>query len=948
MSLDPHLVRFGGDGDGLSPPTVEVTDAGGGAGDEEELEGLRDFVENATVGLHSVNPDGVILWANRAELELLGYPAHEYVGRSIAEFHVDQAVVADLLASLSRGEAVRDREAALRAKDGSIKHALISANACFRDGKFVHSRGSTRDVTESKHVERARAAEAARAERLIKITTAVADAVTEEEVFEALVDNVASAVNASTAALWVLQEGGRTARLVRSFGYRDVTRRDFARLSLDAPGSSPVTDAILRGEPVWISSQDALLRAYPHLRGSTTSGRSYRVSCLPLLAQERIVGALGLTMEDPAEATAQEATEREATEREATEREATEDEQGFLVLVAWYAGQALERLRLLAAERDSRKAADASAAGLIVLSRASRTFATADLDLGARLREVVREISAAVRGSTAISLLGRDHQLLTAAAHHPVPEAQYALETLVTATQLRVGGAVSATVARTGESALVPEPDARIVAGAAPAYRAFLTRYPVYAVMCAPLRVGGTVIGTVTAARVLPGETYTRQDLVFLEEIADRAAPAIENSRLHADIRSALSRVEQLYHFAKAVVSAEKVEDVFEAALDAIERSLGSSRGAILISDEQGVMRFRASRNLSPKYRAAVEGHSPWPPDAVAPEPVLVPDVETDPAMHRFLPLFREEGIRSLAFIPLVTRGRLIGKFMLYFGERHAYTSDEVELASSISHHLASVTARFAAIARLEETIRYNDLFAGVLAHDLRNPLGAMMTAAQLVLMRQERRGEGDAKPLNRILASGTRILRMIDQLLDVTRARIGGGIQLDPRATNLSHLCDQAVGELELANQGWTIQREAFGDLNGEWDPDRLLQIISNLVGNAGQHGDHGSPIVVRLDGRLADTVTLKVRNQGVVPEATMAILFDPLRGTSQRSDSARGLGLGLFIVKEIVEAHGGSVQVASSGGEGTVFTVTLPRRSSRTAAFERRRARTWVQSRT
>lgn len=918
MSLgEPQPARF--DGDELSLPGQR--DAAG-----DELEELREFVDNAAVGLHSVGPDGLILWANRAELDLLGYAAHEYVGRSIAEFHVDQDAAADMLARLGRGEVLRDREARLRAKDGSTKHVLISANACFRDGQFVRGRCVTRDVTEDKSSERARAADAARTARLNKVTTAVADAVTEAEVFEALVDNVASAINASTAALWVPQEDGRTVRLARSFGYRDTTRAEFSQLSLDAPGSSPVIDAILRSEPIWIPSRDALVHAYPQLQGAAAE-RSCRVSCLPLLAQGRIVGALGLTVDGAAEASD------------------VEEEQGFLVLVAWYAGQALERLRLLAAERDSRKVADAAAARLLVLSRASRTFVTADFDLPARLNEIAREVGVAVGGSSAISLIGRDRQLQTAAVHHPVSEAQYALETLVATTRLRIGEDVSATVVKTGESALVPEADARLLAGdAAPAYRAFLARYPAYGMMCAPLRVGRTVIGTVTATRVRPGETYTRQHLVFLEELADRAAPAIENSRLHAEIRSALSRTEELYHFAKAVVSSEKVEDVFEAALDAIEHSLGSSRGAILISDEQRVMRFRASRNLSPRYRAAVEGHSPWPADAVAPEPVLVPNVETDKAMKPFLPLFREEGIRSLAFIPLVTRGRLIGKFMLYFSERHTYTSHEIELASSIAHHLASVTARFAAMARLEETIRYNDLFAGVLAHDLRNPLGAMMTAAQMVLTRQEGRGDGDARPLNRILASGTRIFRMIDQLLDVTRARIGGGIQLDPRETNLGHLCDQAIGELELANPTWNIERAAVGDLNGEWDPDRLLQIVSNLVGNAGQHGDQGSPIGVRLDGRHEDTVTLEVRNQGVVPEAMMVSLFDPLKRTSQRSDYVRGLGLGLFIVKEIVEAHGGRVQVTSSAREGTAFTVALPRRSSRSAAFERSRARTWA----
>src|SRR5947209_19222378 len=118
---------------------------------------------------------------------------------------------------------------------------------------------------------------------------------------------------------------------------------------------------------------------------------------------------------------------------------------------------------------------------------------------------------------------------------------------------------------------------------------------------------------------------------------------------------------------------------------------------------------------------------------------------------------------------------------MVYYELAHVYSEQEVELASSIASHLASVTARFAAIAKLEDTIRYNDLFAGILAHDLRNPLGAMMTAAQIVLMRNEGEGDRNAKPVSRIISSGQRMMRMIDQLLDVTRAR-AGGFQMDVR----------------------------------------------------------------------------------------------------------------------------------------------------------------------
>jgi PAS domain S-box-containing protein len=112
---------------------------------------LRDFLEYASVAIHWVSPDGIILWANRAELQMLGYPQDEYVGRHIAEFHTDQAVIEDILRRLTNRETLTDYEAELRCKDGSIRHVLISSSVFGRDGKFEHAGCYTRDVTDGKH-----------------------------------------------------------------------------------------------------------------------------------------------------------------------------------------------------------------------------------------------------------------------------------------------------------------------------------------------------------------------------------------------------------------------------------------------------------------------------------------------------------------------------------------------------------------------------------------------------------------------------------------------------------------------------------------------------------------------------------------------------------------------------------------------------------------------------
>ncbi|HYH68453.1 MAG TPA: PAS domain S-box protein, partial [Urbifossiella sp.] len=119
---------------------------------KKEVE-LTDFVENATVGLHWVGPDGTILWANRAELDLLGYAREEYVGRNVAEFHADPPVIADILQRLMRNEELHSYEARMRCKDGSIRWVLVSSNVLWRDGEFIHTRCFTRDITERKRLE---------------------------------------------------------------------------------------------------------------------------------------------------------------------------------------------------------------------------------------------------------------------------------------------------------------------------------------------------------------------------------------------------------------------------------------------------------------------------------------------------------------------------------------------------------------------------------------------------------------------------------------------------------------------------------------------------------------------------------------------------------------------------------------------------------------------------
>lgn len=146
-----------------------------------------------------------------------------------------------------------------------------------------------------------------------------------------------------------------------------------------------------------------------------------------------------------------------------------------------------------------------------------------------------------------------------------------------------------------------------------------------------------------------------------------------------------------------AISRINTVEDIYSAALDALTEGIGVSRSAILLFDPDGVMRFKAHRGLSDAYRRAVEGHTPWAPDTPDPEPVLVSDASCDPSLEAYMPALEKEGIAGMAFIPLVSLGRVIGKFMLYFPEPHELTAEEQQLALVIASQVAFAIERMRA-----------------------------------------------------------------------------------------------------------------------------------------------------------------------------------------------------------------------------------------------------------
>jgi len=231
-------------------------------------------------------------------------------------------------------------------------------------------------------------------------------------------------------------------------------------------------------------------------------------------------------------------------------------------------------------------------------------------------------------------------------------------------------------------------------------------------------------------------------------------------------------------------------------------------------------------------------------------------------------------------------------------------------------------------------TLEFQERFVAVLGHDLRNPLSSIDMAVTVLRQRAVAANDTEtARVLDRMTSSSARMLRMIEQILDLTRSRLGGGLEVRPKPMEMCEPLTAIVEELRLAHPSRRIELRCR-PLLGTWDRDRLEQVFSNLIANGVHYGHPAKPVTVEAGLQENGWAEVNVHNDGdPIPEALLDQLFDPFRrgGRDSGGSKTAGLGLGLYISREIVRAHGGELDVRSSSTEGTLFRVTLPRAATR-----------------
>jgi PAS domain S-box-containing protein len=531
---------------------------------------FRDLAESAVVGLHCVAQDGTVLWVNQAELDMLGYTRDEYLGHHISEFHADTAVIDDMLRRLRSGEILREYESRMLCKDGTVRHVQTTSSAQFENGRFLHTRCFTVDVTERKKLE---AALQESERRLREIVDALPAAIYTTDAKGRLTHFNKSAVEFSGR----VPELGSDEWCVTWKLYRP----DGTLLPHD---QCPMAIALVEGRAVY--GEEAIAERPDGTR------RWFTPFPTPLRdAHGQIVGGVNLLLD-------------------ITDRKQTEQASNLLAAVVDSSDDAIVSKNLDGIITSWNKGAEH------------------------------------IFGYTAKEAVGQHITLI-------IPDNRLSEETMILS-KLRAGERIAHfdTVRRRKDGTLID-----------------------VSITVSPVRDGsGRIIGASKVAR----------------DVTDRKK--LERQKT------------ELSNFAAELNRASSSEQVYGAALETICRVVGCDRSSILRLDDDKVMRFVSWRGLSDGYRRAVEGHTPWKPNDKDPRPVCIPNIEVANLESSLKSTVRNEGIRALAFVPLVIEGQLIGKFMTYFAAPHDFDVAEIDLTVTIARQLAVAIERQRSAEALRES----------------------------------------------------------------------------------------------------------------------------------------------------------------------------------------------------------------------------------------------------
>ncbi|OUL35417.1 hypothetical protein BV372_11215 [Nostoc sp. T09] len=585
------------------------------------------------------------------------------------------------------------------------------------------------------------------------------------------------------------------------------------------------------------------------------------------------------------------------------------------------------------------------------LAQASQTFAAASLDLQTILDTITQLIGDLTGDACILSLLSEDKQWLkTVSLHHINPEVKEFISKLLEHPR-SIHDGMAGRVVQTGEMIFLPvvSPE-QLHNSMTREYLSYLERFGIYSLLIIPLKVQEQIIGTLGISRDIPGNPFNNDYPRLLQDIADRAAMAIANARLYEQAQQARQQAEQLANrttrlqlvtaaLSESLTPAQVAEVIVEQSISVLNATAAlvaivcENRRELEIIHSVG---FQADI-VNTWRRISITSSSPLSEAVRTGKPVWEESIDERVTRYPHLvDTYASYDYTAWISLPLMIEGRAVGGITLGFSEFSSLNQDERAFILAVCQQAAGAIARAQlyeaeqqARAAAEAANRTKDEFLAVLSHELRTPLNPILGWATLL-----RKGKLDVNKtdiaLETIERNAKLQVQLIEDLLDISRI-LQGKLSLNSAPVDLKATITAAIETVRLAAEAKGIEIQTnftfnVGQVLG--DAARLQQVIWNLLSNAVKFTPTGGRVDIRLETIDTDAqIQVIDTGRGINPEF-LPYVFDYFRqADSSITRTFGGLGLGLAIVRHIVELHGGTVKAESLGDEqGATFTVRLP----------------------
>ncbi|HUS15522.1 MAG TPA: GAF domain-containing protein [Chloroflexia bacterium] len=475
-----------------------------------------------------------------------------------------------------------------------------------------------------------------------------------------------------------------------------------------------------------------------------------------------------------------------------------------------------------------------------------------------------------------------------------------------------------------------------------PVGRSTGTNRKMAAYMAVPITVEDRVIGILQLNSPVK-QAFSGRDLALLAEVAERCALAVQRARMFSEMQARSERLSSLAQIARRISAALDLDELFRTCYEQVRRVMPADAFLVaLYDDDRAVVRDEFvidGEQVYPKSEMPIgEGLTSY----VIRErkPLLIGDQGQLPITPMVFGQ-TEHPSESLLMVPLIFEGRVLGAMSAQAYTAHAYTDADLSLLMTIGNQ-AAVAVRNAQLYQSERAAQQaKDEFLSLVSHELRTPLTTIKGTAQVMQRRMVRAfsagqvktpaeheaRQQDLRQLTNIVTQSDRLNALVNDLLDISRLQ-SGRFEFYPGAADMATLIRTTVDEYRALSPRHRLIVEAPSSLPGTFDGMRIAQVVTNLISNAVKYAPADTTIRITLDTAAPGLARVRVHDEGDgIPAEEQAQLFERFyRAAAVRSNPRSGLGLGLYISRQIVEWHGGQIGVESAAGTGTTFAFTLP----------------------